>query len=299
MILKYEDVKDKPETLIAMTSLNRKEFEILCPIFHEVWTEKTDQEKKESSKGGRKPILQSPENRLFFILFYLKTYPLQEILAHLFGMSQSQANFLIYQLSDVLKETFKKTGHLPARIPEEMLKNMMDEEPQDLGIDGTERRIERPQEDERQKKYYSGKKKGHTVKNVVVGGLNDRQVKYLSGTHEGKMHDKKVCDEDKIAIPANQELYQDTGFQGYKPAEVRIHQPMKKPAGEELEPADKIHNRLISKIRVAIEHVIGGVKRCRIVKEVYRNTKDHYDDLVMELACALHNFRSNYRLACY
>ena len=110
---------------------------------------------------------------------------------------------------------------------------------------------------------------------------------------------KKVCDEDKIAIPANQELYQDTGFQGYKPAEVRIHQPMKKPAGEELEPADKIHNRLISKIRVAIEHVIGGVKRCRIVKEVYRNTKDHYDDLVMELACALHNFRSNYRLACY
>lgn len=299
MILNYNDVKEKPDTLRAMTSLNRDEFEELCQVFGEIWDEKTEQTEKDPSKGGRRPILQSPEDRLFFILFYLKTYPLQEVLAHLFGMSQGQANFLIYQLSKSLRETLQRTGHLPARIPEEMIQRLAAEGPQDLGIDGTERRIVRPKDPVRQRQFYSGKTKAHTLKSVIVGGLEDRQIKYLSDTHEGKKHDKKVCDEEQIVVPAGSDLYQDTGFQGYQVPEVTIHQPKKKPRGGELTRADKIQNRLISSVRVVIEHIIAGVKRCRIVKDVFRNTKDDYDDQVMELACGLHNFRSDHRLVCY
>jgi hypothetical protein len=44
-------------------------------------------------------------------------------------------------------------------------------------------------------------------------------------------------------------------------------------------------------VRIVVEHVISGIKRCRIVKDVYRNTKKHFEDLVMEIACGLHNFR--------
>jgi hypothetical protein len=40
-----------------------------------------------------------------------------------------------------------------------------------------------------------------------------------------------------------------------------------------------------------VEHVISGVKRCRIVKDVFRNTKPGFSDMAMEVACALHNFR--------
>ena len=299
MILNYNDVKEKPDILRAMTSLNRDEFEILCKIFGEVWDEKTGQVEKAPSKGGRNPILKSSDDRLFFILFYLKTYPLQEVLAHLFGMSQGQANFLIYQFSEMLRETLKRTGHLPARIPEEMIQRLADEGPQDFGMDGTERRIERPKDPVRQQQCYSGNQKAHRLKSVVVGGLEDRQIKYLSDTYEGKKHDKKVCDEEKIVVPAGSNLYQDTGFQGYQIPEVTIHQPKKKPRGGELTRADKIQNCLISGIRVVIEHIIAGVKRCRIVKDVFRNTKDDYDDQVMELACGLHNFRSDNRLVCY
>jgi hypothetical protein len=68
MILSY-DVKKNPDTLRAMTSLNRDEFEDLCEIWGEVWNEKTGQIEKDPSTGGRKPILKSPEDRLFFILF--------------------------------------------------------------------------------------------------------------------------------------------------------------------------------------------------------------------------------------
>jgi hypothetical protein len=46
---------------------------------------------------------------------------------------------------------------------------------------------------------------------------------------------------------------------------------------------------------VVVEHVIAGVKRCRIVKDVLRLTKDGISDLVMEIACSLHNLRLSCR----
>jgi len=71
-------------------------------------------------------------------------------------------------------------------------------------------------------------------------------------------------------------LYQDTGFQGFTLAGVTILQPKKKPRGKELTPEEKEDNRLISKIRIRIEHAIGGVKRYRIVKDKIRNWKQGF-----------------------
>ena len=164
MILTYDSVKEKPATLRAMTSLNRDEFELLCWSFSRVWEKETQQSKRDVSQGGRKPILKNHEDRLLFILFYLKTYPLQEVLAHLFGMSQGLANFLVDQLGRILRETLQRMDHLPGRLSEEMLQKLAEEEPQDLAIDATERAIERPKDPERQKRFYSGKKRPYGEK---------------------------------------------------------------------------------------------------------------------------------------
>jgi hypothetical protein len=59
--------------------------------------------------------------------------------------------------------------------------------------------------------------------------------------------------------------------------------------------ADEWLNGLISSARVLVENVIAGVKRCRIVKDVFRNTKSGFSDLAMEVACGLHNFRVEFR----
>ncbi|MGZ8975232.1 helix-turn-helix domain-containing protein [Methylomagnum sp.] len=59
------------------------------------------------------PLFKTAEDRLFFILFYFKTYPLQEVLAYSFEMSQSEANKLIHLLSLVLKMALQKTGSIP------------------------------------------------------------------------------------------------------------------------------------------------------------------------------------------
>lgn len=55
------------------------------------------------------------------------------------------------------------------------------------------------------------------------------------------------------------------------------------------------HNCMVSQIRVAVEHILAGVKRVRIVKDRFRNTKPRFADRVMLIACGLHNLRQSVR----
>ena len=137
------------------------------------------------------------------------------------------------------------------------------------------------------------------MKNNLVGGLEDRQVKYLGPTHEGRKHDKKACDEEGTSFPDGAEVFRDSGFQGHELANATVHQPKKKPRNGQLSDEEREANRLVSSLRVAIEHIISGVKRCRIARDTFRNTKEGYDDTAMELACGLHNYRSHCRNQSY
>jgi hypothetical protein len=297
----YDKVKHNPKLLLAMTSLTRTEFEELLVAFQVAWEAHVkakgtpEQARRRQAGAGRKPSLRTGADKLLFILFYFKTYPLQEVLAFEFGMSQGQACVWIEVLSAVLQQTLAGLGQLPERDPAQVAPQLGEQGETQVGVDGTERRIQRPTDNVKQKEHYSGKKKAHTVKNNIIAGLKSRRVQYLSGTHEGKKHDKRICDEEQPTFPAGSTLYQDTGFQGYAPTGVHTLQPKKKPRGQELPDEDRERNRLISKVRIIVEHVISGIKRCRIVKDVFRNTRDKFADLVMEIACGLHNFRTQCR----
>jgi hypothetical protein len=70
---------------------------------------------------------------------------------------------------------------------------------------------------------------GETVKNNLIGDVEERLVRYLSETYPGRIHDKRIGDEEEPVFPSDIGLFQDTGFQGYHPAGVHIFQPKKKP----------------------------------------------------------------------
>jgi len=133
------------------------------------------------------------------------------------------------------------------------------------------------------------------VKNNLIVDIEERRVRYLSHTYAGRIHDKRICDEEDYTFPPGCILFKDTGFQGFEPERVSTYQPKKKPRKHELSTEEKAENQIIASIRILIEHVLAGVKRCRIVHDVLRNTKAHFDDLVMEIACGLHNFRTALR----
>lgn len=90
-------------------------------------------------------------------------------------------------------------------------------------------------------------------------------------------------------------LYQDMGFQGFTVHNVVIQQPTKKPRGGELTAEQKDENRRIASQKIRIEHTIGSVKRCRIVKDKLRYWRDAVRDMVMAIATGLHNLRLRYR----
>jgi hypothetical protein len=302
IMISYDEAKDKPEAFRALTGLELVEFEQLLDSFESAYRRERESltrnaQRQRKPGGGRQASLSTIEDKLFFILFYFKNYPLQEIIGFLFGFSQSQANEWPHRLTTILTAALKEGGYLPERCPKHLQAILSNYSNQEFAIDGTERKRQRPSAPNEQKQYYSGKKKAHTVKNDIIVEVASGYIDYLSRTVEGKKHDKKIVDEEELVFPPNSCLYQDSGFQGYKPEGVLTYQPHKKPRGGKLRVGDQFFNSIISSTRIVVEHVIAGIKRCHIVKDIFRNTKTQFNDIVMEIACGLHNFRTLCRTA--
>jgi hypothetical protein len=292
-MLSYDGVKQKSEQFLACTSLTVEEFDVLMISFSQAWDAYV--KKNYVNSGGGKPKLPHIADKLFFILFYYKVYPIQSAMGAIFGMSQGQVSFWVGVLSIVLQNTLGIAQCLPNRRPRQLKEALEACGAYNLIIDGTERERQRPSDPQAQKDYYSGKKKTHTYNNIVIIDRDTRHVEYLSQTYEGTWHDKAICDEEQYTFPDHAILEKDRGFQGYEPKGVITYQPKKKPRNGTLSIADKIINRVMSSSRNVVEHVLAGVKRCRIVKDVFRNTRIGIEDRVLVIACGLHNFRQRLR----
>lgn len=233
-MLNYATLKEKPETLLALTGLARREIEELLPVFSrllEANATKTQpaKKRKRASGAGRKPKLVTPEDKLVFILIYTKTYPLQVVQGAMFEMSQSCASEWVSALLPVLAATLDNLGYLPERNGKQFaVHERHHREARDLTVDGVERPRQRPKDPQKQAWHYSGKKKGHFDKNVIVSNTQSKRVGFLSPTLPGSVHDKAIADHlDDLRYPPDTRLRSDLGFQGYSPR-VREHlQPQK------------------------------------------------------------------------
>ena len=116
-------------------------------------------------------------------------------------------------------------------------------------------------------------------------------ILFLSETHGGCVHDKRIAEATPYPLPAGSRLLQDLGFLAFTLPHVEILMPTRKPRGQELTREQQLANQALHHRRLRMEHVNSSVKRCRIVKARIRLWKPGVRDLVMELCCALHNFR--------
>jgi len=231
-MLRYAALQKKPRDVLALTGLARREFEELLPAFERALPKPAQRRtrRRRAPGGGRKPGLPTVADKLLFILVYTKTYPIQSVQGHLFGMSQSSANRYIQQLLPVLAEALDHLGVMPEREgPNVARHERRAGEGHDLIVDGVERRRQRPKHPKIQAIHYSGKKKTHSDKNVVVVNTQTKRVSFLSPTLPGAVHDKTLADHVTIRYPSQSTLRSDLGFLGYAPR-VREHlQPKKSP----------------------------------------------------------------------
>ncbi|MEH0155896.1 transposase family protein [Limibacter armeniacum] len=290
--------------LQSLTSLRNGEFDNLLPYFEKAFEEYCCQFTLKG-KPRKKPLLTCPEYsnsslpdsslKLYFILYVLKTNPLQEDIGEHFQMSQGKVSEWIAILLPCLQQALARLKSLPAR-DEHTLDNWLSEQIDAILLeDATDRPVPRSTDYVVQEEHYSGKHGKHTVKNLIIINRN-REVGFLSQTYEGSVHDKTVFDNEALNFHREGfSMVHDLGFQGVNIENVQVIIPFKKQAGLSMPDYMKEANRIISRARVRVEHVIGCIKRLRMVKEVIRLKRDQIRDQIMLIATGLHNFRNRFR----
>ena len=303
--MKYTDIRKNPKKFLALTGINIALFDEILPWFedehdHYLRYHEINGKKRSGKRSGAiytNSPLPTVADRLFFILVYLKNNPIQEYHAECFGMSQQQCGKWIHGLTTILELTLKSGGMLPARTMKEFISVL--EKHGGAGVshillhDATEREIPRPYDSELQEENYSGKKKKHTVKNAVITTMT-AIILFVGQTVSGAVHDKTIADR-QYDFPFPCQLWQDTGYQGYRPANALVMQPTKKPKGKDLTAEQKAENRQISSRRIRGEHAIGGAKRLRIVKDECRLHANDFVGRIFHIAAGLHNWRMSSR----
>ena len=123
----YHQVQEHPKLLLAMTGLTRTEFHQLLPHFQYTWEPYVqqhyvdrDNRQRQYGAGRSEATLVTLEEKLLFILYDVKVYPLQEMLAFEFGMVQSTAHEWLHILSEVLQKALDHGGYVPARDPKQL-----------------------------------------------------------------------------------------------------------------------------------------------------------------------------------
>ncbi len=120
--VQFTDVQDRPTEFLDLTSLTLDEFQQLVPPFEAAFHAHMAMWRLDGKPRTARRFsvyqncpLPTPEDRLLFILTYVKTYSLQVVQGRLFGMGQSKANQWIHVLLPVLLAALRTLGDAPAR----------------------------------------------------------------------------------------------------------------------------------------------------------------------------------------
>ena len=283
-----------PRSMQAMTGLSKTEFEDLLITFeHSVMENKRNASNAAARKfgGGRKGRLSTITEKLFYILFYLKAYPTFDVVGAWFDFDGTNACKNTHILLSALEKSLGRKIVLPDRKAssiEEIFERFP--EIKDVFADGMERPVQRPRSQKKQKKLYSGKKKNHATKSVILTDEHKR-ILLVTQTKSARRHDKRIADKNSLFehIPEDITVWVDTGFQGILKQHTNTMIPTKASKGKPLTFEQKHENKLISGIRVVVEHAISGIKRYRAAAEKYRNHTAYMEDKLMLTASGLWN----------
>ena len=250
---------------------------VLFEIFVGILTFSLNEKHK---KGGRKPKL-SVENILLMYLKFYRDYNTFFSLANMFGIDEANVYRWIKWSEKVLATGFS------GMINELITMSKIDVSHEHL-VDVTECGIQRPKNQEIQREYYSGKKKKHTIKIQII---MDEITKKIVGVafDKGSVHDFKLFKNTTIDLDKLIAFLADNGYQGIQELFSKSLTPKKKSKYNPLSDEDKEFNKLISNIRIAVEHVNCQLKIFRILSERYRSRIDTFN-LRAILICCFYNF---------
>ena len=235
-------------------------------------------------KRGRRSAL-TLEEQVLVALEYWREYRTYFHMGTNWGVSEST----ICRIVTNIESTLMKTGKF--RIPGKKALLKDSDYPEIVVMDVTETAIERPKK--KQKRYYSGKKKYHTIKIQLVINQETREI-ICTAFGPGHCHDSNLFKKSKIHFHPETNSLQDSGYQGIKDYHPNSYIPRKKPKNGKLSRIEKDYNRVLAQERIVVEHVNRSLKIFKILSSRYRNRRRRYG-LRCNLLSALYNYELAFR----
>jgi len=251
---------------------------------------KTKQESRKiriNAAGGGRPEKLVIQEQVCLCLFYLRQMPTFQVLGMLFGVSKTEANDTFHYWIPILRDI------LPASLLEQVSNNESDllfvQEVLTnfrLLVDSLEQPIYRNSDQKEQQKYFSGKKRQHTLKSLMIGMPEGKDIVEVEVGVPGPTADIKLFRTSQGQFDKSQPFSGDKGFQGGE----NITTPHKRKPKRELTQQQKNENQALSSNRIFIEHLIRLLKIFRIASQRFRLKFETYEQIILTV-CGLVRLR--------
>jgi hypothetical protein len=236
--------------------------------------------------GGRKELL-SIQEQVCLCLFYLRQMPTFQVLGMLFGVSKTEANDTFHYWIPILRDV------LPASLLEQVSNNESDllfvQEVLTnfrLLVDSLEQPIYRHSDSKEQQKYFSGKKRQHTLKSQMIGMPEGKDIVEVEVGVPGPTADINLFRQSQSKFDKSQPFSGDKAFQGGE----NITTPHKKKPKRELTQQQRDENKALSSNRIFIEHLIRLLKIFQIASQIFRLKLNTYEQIILTV-CGLVRLR--------
>ena len=291
----------RPKQFLSVTGLTVPQFDSLSKEIKKNYKtteqKRLSKDKREREIGAGHKFDLSLKDRILMLLMYYRMYTTYDMLGMIFDLDKSNVMRNIRYLEPAVKQSIP----IPAKkyADSKKLKTMQEIQqffPDLIAItDGTEQQIPRPKNRTKRKTHYSGKKKKHTVQNQITVNL-DGVIIHKSTHSPGSHHDYKIYKSKHPTFSEKLLIFYDLGYMGIeKDFENQISVlPYKKKRGKELTDSQKEWNKIQSKIRIKVEHIIAQIKKFRISRDTFRNKLCRYD-MVSEIVCGIVNFKIRWK----
>ena len=284
-------IQKNPKQVKRLLGISYEELNQLIEICRSQHEE--NQKLKENKKvrliragGGKQPNL-ILEEQIILTLIYLRQGLTFQVLGLLFEVSESTAHNTFNYWQRVFREVLPASLIETIKKLEIKLEDFQEElEKHELIVDSSEQARERPSDYQEQKKYYSGKKKNHTLKTQFIILPKGKDIVDVVVGYPGPKSDIKLFQEHKSIFSVEQTFSGDKAYVG----DNQITTPEKKPKNGELNSSQKEENKKLSSQRIFVEHMIRLVKVFQVGRDRFRLQISRYKSIIFTL-CGLVRLR--------
>jgi len=293
--MRYGHLTQHPNVFYAVTGLRVAEFDELLtdvlPQYAAQEQQRLDRADRQRAIGAGHPFELKDRDHILLTVIWLRVYPTHEVLGYLFGVSDSTVSRVIKRVLPVLEAAGRDTMRMPD--PGKKRRRTLDDLLQDtpelaVVIDSFEQRVQRPRDRAEADRYYSGKKKQHTLKSQVAVDETTGQVVDVADSVRGPTADLTVLEQSQLLdrLPCGVGGIGDLAYVGID----KLHPdglgaaPRRKPRGKARPAEDVAYNTAFSRRRLIVENTIGRMRRYQSITQTDRNHRQLHTPRVIAIA---------------